>query len=310
MKHNWVPIIGNFEFSEQQIVFKGSVTKDNITGKEFPMIGNCICDKKFGGGDIEATIKFKKLSKNVTACGLMFCYDSDQRYFVTTSIDIRPDIDTAFRLQHFDQKWTFHDVVGQKTFIKGGKDYKVRVHVEGSSIEFFVNEVSVIKKNLPFPLPRKQVGIWCQSSEDIIIKNYVINELDSKAFVIMQFTPPYNELFEDVIAPTCSEKSIKAIRADEKYGPGHILTDIMSEIYSAKFIIAEITPENQNVFFEVGYAHAVKKPIILIAEKGKELPFDVSGFRVLFYENSIRGKKEVQENLSRNIDAIFSTPFS
>jgi hypothetical protein len=54
----------------------------------------------------------------------------------------------------------------------------------------------------------------------------------------------------------------------------------------------------------------MRKPIIFIAEKGKELPFDVSGFRVLFYENSIRGKKEVQENLSRNIDAIFSSPFS
>ena len=43
----------------------------------------------------------------------------------------------------------------------------------------------------------------------------------------------------------------------------------MQEIFSAKFIIAEITPENQNVFFEVGYAHAMRKPIIFIAEKGK-----------------------------------------
>jgi hypothetical protein len=250
MSYSWVPIIGNYEFSEKEIIFKGGVTKDSVSGKELTLVGNCICDKKFGGGDIEATINFKKLSKNVTACGLMFCYDSDQRYFVTTSIDVRPEAETAFRLQHFDQKWTFHDAAGQQVFIKAGQDYKVRVHVEGSGVEFFVNGVSVIKKNLPFPLPRKQAGIWCQSSEDIIIKNYAVNELDSKAFVIMQFTPPYNELFEDIIVPTCTEKSIKAIRADEKYGPGHILTDIMQEIYSAKFIIAEITPENQNVFLK------------------------------------------------------------
>ena len=83
----------------------------------------------------------------------------------------------------------------------------------------------------------------------------------------------------------------------------------MKDIYSSKFIIAEISPANQNVFFEVGYAHAMRKPIIFIAEKGKELPFDISGFRVLFYENSIKGKNEIQDGLRKNIDAVLLESF-
>ncbi len=303
-------MLGDFEAEGGQIVFKGKLNKDTLTTRQFPMIGNYVCDKKFGGGEIEATITFPKLSKDANSCGLMFCYDSDQRYFVAALIETHSTIQTCFSLKHFDNsRWTAHDFTGSKSFIKPGKEYKVRVCVEGSSVEFFVNNVSVIKKNLPFPLPRKQVGIWCQSLEQIVIKDFRVDESESKAFVVMQSTPPYNELFQDVIKPICEEKRIKAMRADEKYGPGHILSDIMKEIYTAKFIIAEISPANQNVFFEVGYAHAMRKPIIFIAEKGKELPFDISGFRVLFYENSIRGKSEIQEGLKRNIDAILAESF-
>jgi len=309
-KYNWISMLGDFEQENGKIVFKGSLGTDPITGKQFPYIGNYVCDKKFGGGEIEATINFPEIAEDVTSCGLMFCYDSDQRYFVTVTVEVRKEVETAFTLKHFDKKWTLHDAVGQKTTIKPDKDYKLKVIVEGSRVEFFVNNVSVIKKDLPFPLPRKQVGIWCQSSKKIIISDFRLSEIESKAFVIMQFTTPYNELFRDVIEPVCKEKRIKALRADEKYGPGHILSDIMQEIYLAKFIIAEITPSNQNVFFEVGFAHAMRKPIIFIAERGKELPFDVSGFRVLFYENSIAGKNEIEDGLKKNIDAILAGPFA
>jgi nucleoside 2-deoxyribosyltransferase len=66
----------------------------------------------------------------------------------------------------------------------------------------------------------------------------------------------------------------------------------IGEIDPAKVVIAEITVPNQNVFYELGYAHALNKPTILLAEKGRELPFDVHGYRCLFYENSIGGKKD------------------
>jgi len=69
-------------------------------------------------------------------------------------------------------------------------------------------------------------------------------------------------------------------------------------------VIAEITPANPNVYYEIGYAHALNKPTILIAERATELPFDVSPFRVLFYENTIAGKKRIEEGLRRHLEAI------
>jgi hypothetical protein len=95
-------------------------------------------------------------------------------------------------------------------------------------------------------------------------------------------------------------------RADHVYGPGSILEDIIQGIETAQIVIAEITPTNENVFYEVGYAHALKKPTILLAEKKdrEKLPFDLSGFRCLFYENSIGGKRKVREGLKKHLQAI------
>jgi nucleoside 2-deoxyribosyltransferase len=80
----------------------------------------------------------------------------------------------------------------------------------------------------------------------------------------------------------------------------------VTQINTAKVVIADITPENPNVFWEVGYAHANRKPTILVAEKGRKLPFDVSGFRILFYENTIAGKRLVEDGLRKHLKAILT----
>lgn len=91
--------------------------------------------------------------------------------------------------------------------------------------------------------------------------------------------------------PVCAEFGLNAVRADETYGPRVILADIVKQIDEAIVIVAEITPGNPNVYYEVGYAHARGKPTILIADHEVEkLPFDISPFRTLFYENTIDGK--------------------
>ena len=120
----------------------------------------------------------------------------------------------------------------------------------------------------------------------------------------MQFSTPYNELYDEVIAPICDQSKIKAIRADQIYGPEIIIADIMKQINESKIVIAEISSANPNVYYEIGYAQAMGKPIILIAEQGTKPPFDVSPFRILFYENSIPGKKRVEEGLKKHLQAI------
>jgi hypothetical protein len=58
------------------------------------------------------------------------------------------------------------------------------------------------------------------------------------------------------------------------------------------------------LFYELGYAHALDKPTILLAQRDAELPFDIRSYRVIFYENSIGGKALVEESLPRHLSSI------
>jgi hypothetical protein len=120
----------------------------------------------------------------------------------------------------------------------------------------------------------------------------------------MAFTSPFNEIYADVIRRACTDFGLQPIRADEVFGPGLIIEDISSQLERSRIVIADITPKNPKVYFEVGYAQAARNPIILLAEKGTQLPFDVSGFRTLFYENSIYGRTRFDQGPRNHLAAI------
>lgn len=64
---------------------------------------------------------------------------------------------------------------------------------------------------------------------------------------------------------------------DKVAGPSPILADIKRYVAEAAVVVAEITPLNPNVFFEIGYADALQKPLILIAQKGLKHRTNQSG---------------------------------
>jgi nucleoside 2-deoxyribosyltransferase len=83
------------------------------------------------------------------------------------------------------------------------------------------------------------------------------------------------------------------------------LQDIVRSIKESDVIIADITPVNANVFYELGYAHAMNKPTILLANrKIEKLPFDVSGYRVIFYDDTIRGRRDIEESLEKHLENV------
>ena len=84
-----------------------------------------------------------------------------------------------------------------------------------------------------------------------------------------------------------------------------MIEDIKRQIAESRVVIAEITPSNPNVYYEVGYADALNKPLILIADREEGLkPFDVRAYRTIFYENSIGGKNRIENDLRAYLKGI------
>lgn len=182
----------------------------------------------------------------------------------------------------------------------------MKAEIIGSILTLFVNNIKVFSTYLKEPQNRTQVGIWVRSKSSITIHNYKANYEKPKAFVVMQFGKNYDDLYQDVIKNVCEKNGYNVYRADEGLDTGLILNDIVSAIRNSALVIADITPDNPNVFYEVGFAHALNKPTILLNEKNQRerLPFDISGFRTIFYDNSIGGKKLVEEKLTQFIQNI------
>ncbi len=182
--------------------------------------------------------------------------------------------------------------------------YEVLVTISGQRISLTIDSVRVLDHVLDKPLTGGQLGVFTWGEKSVEFSRVVVDRTPGTVFVVMQFSEPYKQLYEEVICPVARGFGLQAYHVGEVFGPGMILHDIAQGIVDAKIVVAEITPPNQNVFYELGYAHALRKPTILLAERGKQLPFDIGGYRVLFYENTIAGKKQVEDGFSKHLKAI------
>lgn len=302
----WISLLGIFKERDNKIIFEGKEEEDMLkAGRYYSSVGNYLCNQNFSEGTIRASINFPEIPEEVCACKILLYHNSENGDFLTAGISLRKDVKAAFEVSRYTgQEWQFWGISGDKSTVVPNKNFELQVTVQGSKLELFIDGISVKKVSLPASYPEGPIGIWCQSSKPIEIQNFVVEETTPTAFVIMQFSPPYNDLFDNIIEPICRDYQIKAQRSDLMFGPGFIIADILQQIFLSKFVIAEITPANENVFFETGFAYGIRKPIIFLAEQGKTLPFDVSPFRVIFYENSIGGNKKIKETFKKQLEAL------
>lgn len=105
-------------------------------------------------------------------------------------------------------------------------------------------------------------------------------------FVIMPFGGWFDINYQKVLIPAIKEANFVPIRADNLYRSGTIVNDIWNYTKSAKIIIAELTGKNPNVLYELGLAHAIAKPVILISQSIDDIPFDLRALRIIVYDKN------------------------
>ena len=292
------PILGRWKFETGRTLFEGAERAD------WPY-GVCVSNIRFLDG--QARVKIKRTNASIET-RILLGYRSLQHEYIT--VGLGGGTGQAYSIVQFDPAIGWYALAGAGSLqnLPIEQPVEVFVKVKGQRIFLDVDGVRVLEHVLPRPLSYGQLGLFVWGNDGTV----EFTEFYSKAtrgdvFVVMQFSG-FEELYTDVIEPMTKEYDLHAYRADQVYGSGSIIDDIIRGIETAQIVIAEITPTNENVFYEVGYAHALKKPTILLVdrEKKEKLPFDLSGYRCLFYQNSIGGKRKVKEGLQKYIEAILN----
>jgi len=192
---------------------------------------------------------------------------------------------------------------GQGAAFPTGRWVPISIKAIGSTVDLTVDGVRVL--SVQRALRKGPIGLFMQGIGPVRFRNWRLQAKRPLCFAVMQFSPDFDQLYEKVIKEQCEAFGYEVVRADEFYTPGHILDDITKSIREAALVIADVTPDNANVYYELGYAHGLGKQTILLCDKRREkLPFDISGYRTVFYDNSIGGKSKVEERLRQFLEVI------
>lgn len=133
-------------------------------------------------------------------------------------------------------------------------------------------------------------------------------EMEQKCFVLMDFKDKYKEVYEKAIKPSIIKLKLSCIRGDEIRKTGDILGQTLAGIQSSNLIIADLTGNNTNVAYEIGYAHHLGIKTVLISQSLENIPFDFRNQRIIYYRQTKDGLKHLSKVLKETIEHEIISP--
>jgi len=137
-----------------------------------------------------------------------------------------------------------------------------------------------------------------------VFKARGIKTEEDLCFVIMPLQPSFERIYIERIKPTVEACRFRCLKANDLFSPTSILEDIWTYICKSKVIIADVTGKNPNVFYEMGIAHTLGKPIIMVTQNSNDVPFDVAQFRYFPYSDNVNGWNVLSNNIYSALKSI------
>jgi hypothetical protein len=177
----------------------------------------------------------------------------------------------------------------------------------GAAEKIYAEELATFAENYASKISRSQFEDLAQLTSDAkdfaktVVSLAVKLQTSSSVPVVMSFSddPQLSDAYES-FKQVCEEFKYQCARIDEECDIPRILPELLQKLANCAFCIVDISEEKANVYYELGYTTAAKRPIIVTAKKGTPLPFDVKDIPVLFWVN----QKGLKEQLRKRIKAI------
>ena len=101
----------------------------------------------------------------------------------------------------------------------------------------------------------------------------------------------------------------EVVRAEKITDPGLISRQIIEKIQYDDLVIADLTDGNPNVFYELGIAHTLGKPVIMITQSMDYVPFDLKHLRCIVYDYKPAAIDRFENSLEKTIRRVLSSTF-
>ncbi|MBX7169262.1 MAG: hypothetical protein K1X74_23215 [Pirellulales bacterium] len=123
-------------------------------------------------------------------------------------------------------------------------------------------------------------------------------------FAILPFDERHADI-DRILAAAADDCGLGYVRGDHSRRPGSVVSQIVEQIRNAAVVVADISDQNPNVFYELGIAHQLLGPerVVIITQPCKSPPYDVHEFRQLNYVHTETGRQQLRADLPQFIRA-------
>jgi len=132
---------------------------------------------------------------------------------------------------------------------------------------------------------------------------------ENSCFVICPFGGWNDRYYLDVYKPAVESAGLEPKRADDLYRPSAIVNDIWEFVRNSRVLLADLTGKNPNVFYELGLAHAIGKPVVMVTRSINDVPFDLRALRVIEFEiEDPQWSELLKEKIVKSLREVLGAP--
>lgn len=116
-------------------------------------------------------------------------------------------------------------------------------------------------------------------------------------------------LLQSIIKPAL-ESDFEIQRSDLISSTNKITDEIIGGLTNSELVIVDLSTHNPNVFYELGYRHALERPTITMINKDENTPFDVSAYRTIYYSELYADVVNAKDQLKETIKTFTDNDFN
>ncbi len=132
--------------------------------------------------------------------------------------------------------------------------------------------------------------------------------MSKRCFVIQPFDQDtYDKRYEDIYSQAILDAGLEPYRIDEDLSIDIPIAEIHTQIKNAVACFVEITTDNPNVWYELGFAIALEKPVCIVCsdERKTKYPFDIQHRQIIEYKTqSVTDYKELRKKISKKLKLL------
>jgi hypothetical protein len=117
----------------------------------------------------------------------------------------------------------------------------------------------------------------------------------------------FDAVYDDALRPAAEAAGLAITRVASEFSGDSALGAFCSELEKSDLAVADVTGRNPNIFYQIGYAHALGKKVLLISRHGEDFPFNKAKHPAIIYSGDVPFLKKEFASYLENGGEIAST---